>query len=141
MHPPVQRGTANRPVRVKLGGTILALVLLENGRQVRAKLHQISVTGGLLHMEKPLDEGIPIEVMFHLCSTTVRCPARALFPMWATQGYLQPFEFQNLAEKDRDQLQADLDGLLQSSVATVMAPDALFTESPSNSESQPAPDA
>jgi len=128
MQSPGQRATLNRPVRVKLGGTVLALVRLENGRQVRAKLHQISVSGGLLHMEKPLDEGIPIEVIFHLCTTTVRSPARALFPMWATQGYLQPFEFQNLAEKDRNQLQADLDGLLQASSATVVAPDAPFTE-------------
>ena len=118
----------NRPVRVKLGGTVLALVRLENGRQVQAKLHQISVSGGLLHMEKPLDEGIGIEVIFHLCKTTVRSQARALFPMWATQGYLQPFEFQNLSETDRNQLQADVDSMLQASAATVMAPDAVFTE-------------
>lgn len=123
----------NRPVRVKLGGTVLALVRLENGRQVRAKLHQISVSGGLLHMERPLDEGIAIEVIFHLCGSTVRSPGRALFPMWATQGYLQPFEFQNLAEKDRNQLQADIDSLLQASTATVVALDAVFTEAPKNS--------
>jgi hypothetical protein len=112
---------------------VLALVRLENGRQVRAKLHQISVSGGLLHMEKPMDEGIAIEVIFHLGGTTVRSPARALFPMWATQGYLQPFEFQNLAEKDRDQLQADIDTLLQASTATVVAPDTVFTEVAKNS--------
>lgn len=118
----------NRPVRVKLGGTVLALVRLENGRQVQAKLHQISISGGLLHMEKPLDEGVEIEVIFHLCKTTVRSRARALFPMWATQGYLQPFEFQNLSEKDRNQLQVDVDKMLQASAATVVAPDAVFTE-------------
>lgn len=118
----------SRPVRVKLGGTVLALVRLENGRQVRAKLHQISISGGLLHMEKPLDEGIAIEVIFHLSGKTVRSSAHALFPMWATQGYLQPFEFQNLAEKERDQLQADIDSLLQASTATVVAPDAVFSE-------------
>lgn len=123
----------NRPVRVKLGGTVLALVRLENGRQLRAKLHQISITGGLLHLEKPLDEGIGIEVIFHLCSTTVRSPARALFPMWATQGYLQPFEFQNLSEKDRNQLQGDIDSMLQASAATIMAPDAVFIEADKNS--------
>lgn len=129
MHSPGQRGTANRPVRVKLGGTVLALVRLENGRQVRAKLHQISISGGVLHMEKPLDEGVPIEVIFHLCTTTIRSQARALFPMWATQGYLQPFEFQNLGEKERGQLQADLDGLLQASAATVVPPDTPLIDS------------
>ena len=133
MHSPGHRGTVNRPVRVKLGGMVLALVRLENGRQVRAKLHQISVSGGLLHMEKPLDEGIAIEVIFHLRGKTVRSPARALFPMWATQGYLQPFEFQNLAAEDRSQLQADIDSLLQGSMATVMAPDAVFTDAAKDS--------
>jgi hypothetical protein len=112
-----------RPIRVKLGGTVLAIVRLENGRQVRAKLHQISVSGGVLHMEKPLHEGIPIEVIFHLSTTTIRTQARALFPMWATQGYLQPFEFQKLPEGDRDHLQADLDTLLRASVATVVSQD------------------
>jgi hypothetical protein len=141
MQSPGQRVGANRPVRVKLGGTVLALVRLENGRQVRAKLHQISASGGLLHMEKPLDEGIGIEVIFHLCSTTIRSRARALFPMWATQGYLQPFEFQNLAEKERDQLQTDLDGMLQAAAATVVAPDAIFTESASSGEAKPASEA
>jgi hypothetical protein len=128
MHSSGHRSLVNRPVRVKLGGTVLALMRLENGRQMRARLHQISVTGGLLYMEKPLDEGILVEIAFHLCNTTVRSQARALFPMWATQGYLQPFEFQALAEKDRNQLQADLDGLLQTSAATVIPPGSPFME-------------
>ncbi len=49
---------ARRAPRVKLAGTILALLRLDNGREVRARLHQLSFTGGLLHLEKPLDEGI-----------------------------------------------------------------------------------
>ena len=111
---------------------MLAMVRLENGRHLRAKLHQISASGGVLHMEKPIDEGIPIEVIFHLCTTTVRSRARALFPLWATQGYLQPFEFQNLGEKERNQLQADLDSLLQASAATVVPWDTPSTDAPSN---------
>jgi hypothetical protein len=62
-------------------------------------------------------------VIFHLSTTTIRTQARALFPMWATQGYLQPFEFQKLPEGDRDHLQADLDTLLRASVATVVSQD------------------
>jgi hypothetical protein len=128
-----QKPLGNRPVRVKLGGTVLALARLENGRQVHTRLHQISITGGLLNLERPLDEGILFEVIFHLCTTTIRSQARALFPMWATQGYLQPFEFQKLEEKDRSQLQADLDGLLQASAATVVLSEAPFAGTPSNS--------
>lgn len=131
-----QKRASERPIRVKLGGTILALVRLQNGRQVRAKLHQVSATGGVIHMEKPLDEGIPVEIIFHLCSTTVRCQARALFPLWATQGYLQPFEFQNLAEKERAALQADLDGLIKSSAATVVPPGTPLVETPTETATE-----
>jgi len=37
-----------------------------------------------------------------------------LFPMWATQGCLQPFEFADLGEDDRLKLKADLEKLLGS---------------------------
>ena len=35
-----------------------------------------------------------------------------LFPMWATQGCLQPFEFIDLREEDRLKLELDLKKLL-----------------------------
>ena len=109
--------SAARASRVKLAGTILLLIRLENGRQLRGKLHQLSITGGLAHFEQPLDEGILVEIIFHVGDSTVRTKARTLFPMWATQGYLQPFEFDGLAEDSRQQLQADLQKLLAHSVA------------------------
>lgn len=102
----------NRARRVKLAGAVLVLLRLENGRNVRGRLHQLSISGGLLHLEKPLDEGIKVEVIFHVRSTTVRNKARMLFPHWATQGCLQPFEFCDLAEEERRKLQADLHTLL-----------------------------
>ena len=55
----------NRGARVKLGGTVLAIVQLQNRRQIRSKLHQLSVNGGLLHLEQPLAEGIRVELLFH----------------------------------------------------------------------------
>jgi hypothetical protein len=108
------KGVARAP-RVKLAGTVLSLVRLENGRQTRGKLHQLSITGGLLHMETPLDEGIKVELIFHVGESTVRTPARMLFPMWATQGCLQPFEFSGLDEEDRCNLRVDLEKLLDGS--------------------------
>src|SRR5207249_9693736 len=116
-----QSDRARRAPRVKLAGTILALLQLENGRQIRARLHQLSFTGGLLHMDKPLDEGIKVEVMFHVAGSTVRSKAAMLFPMWATQGCLQPFEFTDLAEDDRRTLESDLGTFLgqSSSAATI----------------------
>jgi hypothetical protein len=109
-----------RAPRVKLAGTVLSLVRLENGRQTRGKLHQLSITGGLLHLEAPLDEGIKVEVIFHVGDSTVRSEARMLFPMWATQGYLQPFEFTDLDDEDRCNLQVDLQRLLDCSGAAIV---------------------
>jgi hypothetical protein len=123
--------TAPRAPRVKLAGTVLSLVCLENGRQTRGKLHQLSITGGLLHLESPLDEGIKVEVIFHVGSSTVRCKARMLFPMWATKGYLQPFEFADLGEEDRSNLQADLQRLLDCSAAAIVPVQTEITEAPS----------
>jgi hypothetical protein len=123
---------ANRAPRVKLAGTVLSLVRLENGRQTRGKLHQLSITGGLLHLETPLDEGIKVEVIFHVGSSTVRSKARMLFPMWATQGYLQPFEFSELDEEDRCNLRVDLQRLLDCSGATIVAAPAEIAETSSD---------
>ena len=67
----VQKG--KRGLRVKLGGSILALVLLENGRQIRSRMSQLSINGGLLSLEHPLDEGIRVTVLFHLGCTSIRC--------------------------------------------------------------------
>ena len=103
-----QRGT-----RVKLGGSILALVLLENGRQIRSRLSQLSVNGGLLSLEKPLDESIRVTVLFHVGLTTIRCRAQMLFPMWATQGCLQPFRLLELSEDSRTGLARELETLVR----------------------------
>ena len=98
-----------RSSRVKLGGSILAVVLLENGRQVRAKMHQLSGNGGLLHLDKPLDESIKVEVVFHVGETSFRTPAEMLFPMWATKGCLQPFRFVAIEDDDHRRLRTSLD--------------------------------
>jgi hypothetical protein len=131
MSPSAQSNNRRRAPRVKLAGTVLALVRLENGRQIRTRLHQLSVTGGLLHMDKPIDEGIKVEVMFHVGTCTVRSKAAMLFPMWATQGCLQPFEFTDLEEENRCRLEADLKKFLD--LSSVEEPDsALAPETTSN---------
>lgn len=107
-----QANDERRAPRVKLAGTILAMVRLESGREIRARLHQLSFTGGLLHLDAPLDEGIKAEVMFHVGGSTIRSKAAVLFPMWATQGCLQPFEFTDLSEDDRLKLKTDLEKFL-----------------------------
>jgi len=102
-----------RGSRVKLLGSILALVVLENGRQIRGRMSQLSVNGGLLSLERPLDEGILVAVLFHLGCTSIRCRAHMLFPMWATKGCLQPFRFSDLPEDSRASLSQELEVLVR----------------------------
>ena len=107
----IQKG--QRGSRVKLGGSILVVVVLENGRQIRGRMSQLSVNGGLLSLEHPLDEGILVTVLFHLGCTSIRCRAHMLFPMWATKGCLQPFRFLDLPEASRTSLSRELGNLVR----------------------------
>ncbi|MBZ5655205.1 MAG: PilZ domain-containing protein [Acidobacteriia bacterium] len=102
-----------RGFRVKLLGSVLALVLLENGRQVRARINQLSVNGALLSLETPLAEGIQVTVLFHIGFATIRCRSHMLFPMWATQGCLQPLKFLELSDGDRACLARELEALVR----------------------------
>jgi len=110
-----------RAARTKLGGSVLALVLLPNGRQLRARIHQLSLTGGVIQVAQPLDEAIVVELAFHIHTNTVRTKAELLFPMWATQGWLQPFRFTALAEDDRSKLEKSLQSLMQAPQAVAAA--------------------
>lgn len=90
---------------------------LPNRREIRGKLHQLSTTGGLMHLEKPLDEKLKVELIFHLGETTIREKVEMMFPMWATQGWLQPFRFVELPEANKSALQASLQQFIQGSQA------------------------
>lgn len=114
--PQMQR--EKRGARVKLGGSVLALLQLQNRRQIRTRLNQLSANGGLLQLDKPLDEGIIVEVLFHVGATTVRSQVEMLFPMWATKGCLQPFRFKDLPPGVRASLEEDLNALLKISPNT-----------------------
>jgi len=103
----------DRPFRVKLRGSVLTLIRLPNQRQIRGKLHQLSVSGGLVHLEKPLDEKLKVEFIFHLGTNTIREQAEIMFPMWATQGWLQPFRFVGLPEASRNLLETSLQSFVQ----------------------------
>lgn len=98
----------DRPFRVKLRGSLLVLVRLPNKRSVRAAFHQLSITGGVIHVEKPLDEKLEVELIFHIRETTIRSKAQMLFPMWATQGWMQPFRFVDLSQENLKNLDEGL---------------------------------
>src|SRR6266852_6866523 len=103
-----QKHSEQRASRVKLRGSVLVLIRLPNRRQIRAALHQLSTTGGVIHLDKPLDEKVEVELLFHIDGSTIRGKAQMLFPMWATQGWLQPFRFTALSETCHNALDASL---------------------------------
>src|SRR4030088_801980 len=109
---PPENKLAERPFRVKLRGSVLVLVRLPNRRDVRAAFHQLSTTGGVIHFEKPLDEKLEVQLIFHLGETTIRGKAQMLFPMWATQGWMQPFRFTDLSEASQETLETSLKSFL-----------------------------
>ncbi len=107
--PPSKEGNlAPRPFRVKLRGSVLVLVRLPNKRSLRGALHQLSTSGGVIHLEKPLDEKLEVELIFHIREKTIRSKAQLLFPMWATQGWMQPFRFVDLPDASRNLLDVTL---------------------------------
>jgi len=111
----------SRPFRVKLRGSVLVLVRLPNRRSLRAKFHQLSTTGGVIHIEKPLEEKLEVEMIFHVGQATIRNKAQMLFPMWATQGWMQPFRFVDLSDADRQALDANLRSFLGEAAAGAAA--------------------
>ena len=105
---PAENKPVDRPFRVKLRGSVLVLVRLPNKRSLRAAIHQLSTSGGVIHFEKPLDEKLEVELIFHISKSTIRSKAQMLFPMWATQGWMQPFRFVELSDTNRETLDEKL---------------------------------
>jgi hypothetical protein len=89
---------------------------LENGRQLPAKLHKLSVTGGLLELATYLEERARVGVTLPIGSSIVRPKAEMLFPMWGVEGYRQPFRFAGLWAEERRILETEITELLKQSV-------------------------
>lgn len=65
-----------------------------------------------MNVEKPLDEKLKVELIFRVGEATIRQKAEMLFPMWATQGWLQPFRFIELPQDSRDALEKNLQAFM-----------------------------
>ncbi|HYM77207.1 MAG TPA: hypothetical protein VE377_14635 [Candidatus Dormibacteraeota bacterium] len=112
-----QRRPPRRAPRVSLRGTISALVRLENGRQLSAKLQQLSITGGLLDFPAYLEERAWVDVTLYLSSGPVRGIAEMMFPMRGGAGYLQPFRFTSLGEEELHAVDREVTALLKQTVS------------------------
>lgn len=111
----VQREPKRRAPRARVRGTIAAVIRLENGRQLAAKLQQFSITGGLLDLSTYLEERSWVEVTIFLSSGPVRATAEMMFPMLGAMSYLQPFRFTNLGGDALHAIDEEVTGLLKQS--------------------------
>ena len=99
----------SRSPRIQLGGSIPALVMLEDGQRAKAKLQTVSVTGGLLRLA--------VSEPGRLCRGRFSDPVaryvawpEMLIPVRATgEGSLQPFRFVALGDDDHRTLRMAVD--------------------------------
>jgi hypothetical protein len=107
-----QPNPSKRARRVKLPGSVVVEVRLEGSRPVRAKLHELSTTGGLLVLAKALEQGVFVEVAFQTGHGIVRGMAELLSARRESKsGCLQPFRFVALEDEDHTRLRMTLESL------------------------------
>jgi hypothetical protein len=106
-----------RAPRANLRETIPVTIQLENGRQLSAKLHQLSITGGLIEVATCLEERIWVELTLPLGFSIVHLTAEMMFPMRGANGYMQPFRITRIETEDLHKLDKEVAELLKQNVA------------------------
>jgi hypothetical protein len=105
---------SRRASRVQLGDSVLAAIRLEDGRRTKAKLHSISVTGGLLCLQQSLGAGDFVEVAFQTQAGPVHGMAEILSPTKKfADSVLQPFRFVAIEDDDHRRLRSSLDHVVE----------------------------
>jgi hypothetical protein len=110
-----QARSRTRAPRVSLRGSVSVLVQLENLQRIPAKLHQLSITGGLLELAAYVDERARVGLTISVGSSTLHPKAEMLFPMRGVHGYMQPFRFTSLWAEECQILETEITELLKKS--------------------------
>lgn len=118
-----------RAPRVNLEQMTPAVVRLPDGQRAPAKVKVFSVTGGLLSLIKPLNQGALVRVMFVTDAGPVLGGAEMLTPVGDA---LQPFRFVSLPVEDQRKLGA----IVQSSLG--IPPEEDWMEKLRTARSQPS---
>jgi hypothetical protein len=116
LFPSPQYRQQRRAPRASLHGRVSAIIQLENGRKLPVRLHQLSVTGGLLEIANCLDERIKINLTIPFASGTACPKAEMLFPMRSSPGYLQPFRIIRMSAEDLQLLDREVTEILKNSL-------------------------
>lgn len=90
-----------RVPRANLDGNTPAVLRFPDGQRTSANLQVISLTGGLLSVPQPMDQGSRVKVMFLTGEGSVLGGAEMLHPV---SNELQPFRFVSLAADDQQRL-------------------------------------
>ncbi len=116
-----QPNPSKRARRVRLPGSVVVSVRSEGSQVVRAKLHELSATGGLLVLPKALEQGDFVEVSFQTSQGIVRGMAELLSVRRKSQsGCLQPFRFVALEDEYHTTLRMTLESLRDQTLIGVM---------------------
>lgn len=101
--PYVPQNTARqRPERARFAETTPVVLRFSDGARVSGRLQVVSVTGGLLRLGRPLNQGAVGKLMFLTQAGSVLAVAEMLCPMcWE----LQPFRFVSLFGDDQSRLE------------------------------------
>jgi len=116
-----QPNPSKRARRVKLPGSVVVAVRSDGSQPVRAKLHELSTTGGLLVLAKALEQGVFVEVAFQTSHGIVRGMAELLSVRRKSQsGCLQPFRFVALEDEYHTTLRMTLESLRDQTLIGVL---------------------
>jgi len=115
-----QPNSANPAKRVKLVSSVAVAIRSEDTQPVRAKLQDLSATGGLLILSKALDQGDFVELAFSTSQGMVHGMAELLPPRCeSASGCLQPFRFIAMGDEDHTRLRMALESLLDRTMVAV----------------------
>ena len=103
---------ARKSARAKLAGAVDVSVHLPDGNWVRARLHEVSATGGVLFLESALAENSQVMLVFDSPAGLIKETAEILSQQWSTRGCLQPFRFTDPGDRNRRRLQRTIRHLL-----------------------------
>jgi len=102
MSSPPQSQSQWRFPRARLEGPNPAVLRLKNGRTTGANLQVVSLTGGLLSLPQPVDQGSQVRLIFLTGAGAVLGGAEMLPPI---RDHLQAFRFVSLADEDQRRLE------------------------------------
>src|SRR5215831_16603310 len=107
-----QPNPASPARRMKVGNSVAATVHSHGNQPVNGKLHDVSVTGGLLFLPKAMERGEFVEVAFQTSHGMVRGMAELLEARrQSASGCVQPFRFVALNDEDHSRLRMAVDSM------------------------------